>query len=350
MDRLAPLSEEPIDEEDAKKASRKDRSWRNWLKIQLQFPLFFPKKSGIKILLAVMGCPLSPVSALPRSPLDVESQGQYIIQQYCAATGCKKMEGRVKSVYAAGKVRMTMVEDAGPLTAQRGCFVMWQMSPDMWLVELVVAGQKVVAGSDGKLAWRHTPWLGVHAAKGGSRPLRRSLQGLDPITVAAVFSPAQFIGEKKMEEEDCFVLKLAADHSVLADRSDSTAETIKHVMFAYFSQRSGFLVYLEDSQLTRIQSPGAQPTYWETTIRSRMEDYRNVEGVMIAHSGHSSVSLTRFGDGVKVNLLVTRMEEVWTIDDVVFNVPGLSVDCFIPPEEVRLTFTDDLLCRSSSNR
>jgi hypothetical protein len=28
------------------------------------------------------------------------------------------------------------------------------------------------------------------------------------------------------------------------------------------------------------------------------------------------------------------MEEVWTIDDVMFNVPGLSMDHFIPPADI----------------
>ncbi|XP_077226907.1 lipase (DUF620) [Tasmannia lanceolata] len=352
MGRLAPLSEEPINEEESRNRSKKQNSWRNWLKNQ--FPLIFHKKSDIKILLGVLGCPLSPISVHPNQPSCVASSGEYIIQQFRAATGCLKMEGKVKSVYATGKVRMTTGEVAGHTSAgggggspeQKGCFVMWQMAPDMWLMELVVSGQKVVAGSDGKVAWRHTPWLGAHAARGGVRPLRRALQGLDPVTVAAVFSPAQYIGEKHILVEDCFALKLAAEHSVLADRSDNTAEIIKDVMVGYFSQKSGLLVYLEDSHLTRIQSPGTHPTYWETTIRSRIEDYRAVDGVMIAHSGQSTVHLARFGDGVKVHQLITRMEETWTIDDVVFNVPGLSVDCFIPPEEVRRDCSDELVPKS----
>ena len=33
----------------------------------------------------------------------------------------------------------------------------------------------------------------------------------------------------------------------------------------------------------------------------------------------------------------TRMEEAWTIDEVVFNVRGLSIDCFIPPAGLRTT-------------
>ena len=60
--------------------------------------------------------------------------------------------------------------------AESGGFVLWQMNPDMWYVELAVGGSKVHAGCNGKLVWRHTPWLGAHTAKGPVRPLRRALQ------------------------------------------------------------------------------------------------------------------------------------------------------------------------------
>lgn len=60
--------------------------------------------------------------------------------------------------------------------AESGGFVLWQMNPDMWYVELALGGSKVCAGCNGKLVWRHTPWLGAHAAKGPVRPLRRALQ------------------------------------------------------------------------------------------------------------------------------------------------------------------------------
>ncbi|GKV41876.1 hypothetical protein SLEP1_g49350 [Rubroshorea leprosula] len=149
------------------------------------------------------------------------------------------------------------------------------------------------------------------------------------------------MGEKRISGTDCFVLKLAADQADLAERSDSTAEMIKHAVFGYFSQRSGLLVFLEDSYLTRIQSPGTHPTYWETTMATKVEDYRTVEGVMIAHGGQSSVIITRFGDNLKAGLSVTRMEEIWTIDDLAFNVPGLSIDYFIPPKEVQKDFPEE---------
>jgi hypothetical protein len=167
------------------------------------------------------------------------------------------------------------------------------------------------------------------------------------LAIAAVFSPAQHLGEKRISGVDCFVLKLSADQTDLAERGDNTAEMIKHVIFGYFSQRSGLLVYLEDSYLTRIQSPGTHPMYWETTMSTRIEDYRAVEGVMIAQAGQSSVIISRFGDNLKAGPAITRMEEKWTIDDLSFNVPGLSMDCFIPPNEVQTEYPgEDLAWRS----
>ncbi|KAG6772350.1 hypothetical protein POTOM_023755 [Populus tomentosa] len=361
MSRLAPLSEEPINEDEEYSTNcskKKGYSWKNWLKTH--FYLVFNKKSDLKVLLSVLGCPLFPISIHSKLPInEVSSSAQYIIQHFSAATGCRKLQGEVKNIFATGKVTMAMVDELGgsamagaTTVAEKGCFVMWQMAPNKWLIELVVDGHKVVAGSDGNVAWRHTPWLGSHAAKGGVRPLRRALQasgndplheGLDPMAISAVFSPAQYMGEKCVSGTDCFVLKLSADQTDLAARSDSTAEMIKHIIFGYFSQRSGLLVHLEDSYLTRIQSPGTYPTYWETTMATKIEDYRTVEGVMIAHGGQSSVMITRFGDSLKSGLSITRMEETWTIDDLAFNVPGLSMDCFIPPEEMQKDYPEENL-------
>ncbi|TKY61851.1 hypothetical protein E2542_SST11704 [Spatholobus suberectus] len=350
MGRLATLSEEPINEQEKKITSSK--KWRNWNWIKTHF---FHKKPDLKILLSVLACPLFPVPphSKPQPPLnEASSSAQYIIQHFTAATGCRKLEGTVKNVFATGKVEIWAVDEVGNAgVSETGCFVIWQMVPDKWQIELVVAGHKVVAGSDGTVAWRHTPWLGAHAAKGGVRPLRRAVQGLDPLAVSAVFSAAQYMGEKQISGIDCFVLKLSADQKDLVDRSDSTAEMIKHVAFGYFSQRNGLLVHLEDSYLTRIQSPGTRPTYWETTMSTKIEDYRMVDGVMIAHAGHSTVIITRFGDNLKAGPAITRLEESWTIDDVAFNVPGLSMDCFIPPKELHKDYPqEDLDWRSPLHR
>lgn len=118
-------------------------------------------------------------------------------------------------------------------------------------------------------------------------------------------------------------------------RSEGSAEIIRHVLFGYFSQKTALLLYIEDSHLTRVQTGGGDAVYWETTIGSFLSEYRPVEGIMIAHSGRSVVTLFRFGE-TAMSHTRTRMEESWTIDEVVFNVKGLSSECFIPPADLRL--------------
>lgn len=87
--------------------------------------------------------------------------------------------------------------------------------------------------------------------------------------------------------------------------------------------------------------------YWEITMSTNIQDYRTVEDVMIAHEGQSTVVITRFGGNVKGGPQITRLEESWTIDDVAFNVPGLSMDSFIPPKELQTDFPqEDLDWRS----
>ncbi|KAI4389877.1 hypothetical protein MLD38_002051 [Melastoma candidum] len=313
------------------------------------------KNSDPRLLLGVLGAPLAPVHvsslagivhlSIKNTPIE-SSSAQYILQQYTAASGGYKLQSSIHNAYAMGKVRMVAseFETANKLvrnknaskSAESGSFVLWQMSPDMWYVELALGGSKVHAGCNGKVVWRHTPWLRAHAAKGPVRPLRRALQGLDPRTTASMFSNAKCIGEKNINGEDCFILKLCADPETLKARSEGPAEIIRHVLFGYFSQKTGLLVHLEDSHLTRIQNTGGDAVYWETTINSFLEDYRPVEGIVIAHSGRSVVTLFRFGE-TAMSHSKTRMEEAWTIEEVAFNVPGLSIDCFIPPAEIRLS-------------
>ncbi|KAF3794273.1 hypothetical protein EJ110_NYTH01161 [Nymphaea thermarum] len=359
---LTPLMEGPDPEGSGDGEGGRKEGWagiQHWMKGQLlsRTPSVsssaYSKRSDLRLLLGVMGAPLAPVHVCTTDPLPhlsikdtpIEtSSAQYILQQYTAASGGLKLQSSIRNAYAMGKVKMVasefetatkVMKNRNPSrAAESGSFVLWQMMPDMWYVELAVGGSKVHAGCNGKLVWRHTPWLGSHAAKGPVRPLRRALQGLDPRTTASMFADARCIGEKQINGEECFILKLCADPQTLKARSEGPAEIIRHVLFGYFSQRTGLLVHMEDSHLTRIQSNGGDAVYWETTINSFLDDYRPVEGVMIAHSGRSLVTLFRFGE-MAMSHTKTRMEEVWTIEEVAFNVPGLSMDCFIPPADIR---------------
>ncbi|KAJ9168606.1 hypothetical protein P3X46_020106 [Hevea brasiliensis] len=363
---LTPLMEGP-DPDMQEEGNKKESSWeiiREWFRMQKGFSVnhfsssvtpygSIPanKKQDLRLLLGVLGCPLAPIPLVsdPIHHLHIKdipmenSIAHYIIQQYLAATGCLKRQKCVKNMYATGSVKMIRceteilsgknVKSLGTRSGENGCFVLWQMMPGMWSLELVVGGNKVIAGSDGKTVWRHTPWLGTHAAKGPQRPLRRIIQGLDPKSTASLFAKAQCLGEKRIGEDDCFVLKVAADKAAVMERSEGAAEVLRHVLYGYFCQKSGLLIYLEDSHLTRVQTPENDTIYWETTIGSSIADYRDVDGVLIAHQGRSIATVFRFEEE-SVQHSRTRMEEIWMIDDVVFNVPGLSLDSFIPPADI----------------
>ncbi|KAI3789229.1 hypothetical protein L2E82_02020 [Cichorium intybus] len=357
---LTPLWEGPDQEaSELGESKRVGSAIGHWMKGQLSrtpsmtATMAYKHRSDLRLLLGVMGAPLAPVHVSTTDPLPhlsikdtpIEtSSAQYILQQYTAASGGQKLQNSIKNAYAMGKVKMVasefetasrvMKNKHGARAADTGGFVLWQMNPDMWYVELAVGGSKVHAGCNGNLVWRHTPWLGAHTAKGPVRPLRRALQGLDPRTTASMFSNAKCVGEKKINGEDCFILKLTADPQTLKSRSEGPAEIIRHVLFGYFSQKTGLIIHMEDSHLTRIQTNGGDAVYWETTINSSMDDYRPVEGIMIAHSGHSVVTLFRFGE-MAMSHTKTRMEEAWSIEEVAFNVPGLSIDCFIPPADLK---------------
>ncbi|XP_010543752.1 PREDICTED: uncharacterized protein LOC104816566 [Tarenaya hassleriana] len=323
------------------------------------------RNAEIQLLLGVVGAPLIPLPVQPHNHHDYDEQpihkhindqpiemsmARYIVMQYIASVGGERGLGRVESMYAMGKVRMVASEfctGEGSLNSKMvkarslksgggevGGFVLWQKGIELWCLELVVSNCKISAGSDGKVAWRQTPWHPSHASRGPPRPLRRFLQGLDPKSTADLFGRSVCMGEKKINEEDCFILKLEAEPSTLKARSSSNVEIIRHTVWGCFSQRTGLLVQLEDSHLLRIKASDGDSIFWETTMESLIQDYRTVDGVQIAHAGRTSVSLFRFGENSD-NHSRTRMEESWEIEEIDFNIKGLSMDCFLPPSDLK---------------
>jgi hypothetical protein len=131
--------------------------------------------------------------SISTSVVQEASMAKYIVQQYIAAVGGERALNSVDSMYAMGKVKMVASEfcaGEGSLNnnktlkvknqkhggGEMGGFVLWKKRPDLWCLELVVSGCKISAGSDGKVAWRQTPWHHSHASRGPPRPLRRFLQ------------------------------------------------------------------------------------------------------------------------------------------------------------------------------
>ncbi|KAJ7966742.1 DUF620 family protein [Quillaja saponaria] len=299
-------------------------------------------------LLKLVGSPLIPLQvhtdqALTRPIKDCSieaSTAKYIVQQYVAAIGGLAALNAVKSMYAVGQVKMVGSEmhqgDESVHTRGKGevgGFVLWQKNPDLWYLELVVAGFKVSAGSDGELAWNQSSSQPCHANKGPPRPLRRFFQGLDPRCTANLFLDAECIGEKTINNEDCFILKLDTPLDLLKVQSTSHTETVRHTVWGYFSQRTGLLVKFEDTKLVSVKSvKGNDSVFWETSIESVVNDYKYIDGINIAHGGKTVAMLSRYGEARNHK---RKIEETWKIEEVDFNIRGLSMDCFLPPADMK---------------
>lgn len=116
------------------------------------------------------------------------STAKYIIQQYTAAIGGQVAMNSVSSMCVTGQVKIKASDFYqgeetidGKSTQEVGGFVLWQRNPDLWSLEIVVSGCKVICGSNGKLSWRHSSNQQTPISKGPPRPLRRFLQVIDQL-------------------------------------------------------------------------------------------------------------------------------------------------------------------------
>ncbi|KAL3525403.1 hypothetical protein ACH5RR_013775 [Cinchona calisaya] len=329
--------------------------WENmatWMKAQTcdkwSSPIIAGRYNELSFLLFIVGSPLIPLQVQldqsihrPVKHASIEaSTAKYIVQQYIAAIGGQPALNSVNSMCVIGQVKISSSEfhqgdDSVKVrsTEEAGGFVLWQKNPDLWCLELLISGCKVISGSNGQISWRQSSNQQRPVAKGPPRPLRRFLQGLDPRSAANLFIDAVCIGEKIINNEDCFILKLDTSQSTLEAQSGPNYEIIHHTIWGYFSQRSGLLVKFEDSRLLTVKTSrdDGEGVFWETSTESVIEDYKYVEGVNIAHSGTTSMTVFRYGEQSANHK--RELQESWKIEEVDFNVWGLNSEFFMPPSE-----------------
>ncbi|GJN12877.1 hypothetical protein PR202_ga31196 [Eleusine coracana subsp. coracana] len=299
-------------------------------------------------MLLVIGAPLvpQPVEAwkgmagqdVTELPLEV-SKARYVVERYMAAVGgTSALNAVAASMCAAGNVWMrtsngrSKNNNAFKEDVAAGVFVLWRKRPELWCVEMLVSGSSGRQRRQGRLA------PGTMA--GASRRARTASDpppGLDPKSTADLFSTAAWAGEKRFDDNDCFVLRVDAAPPTLRARSRAGVEVVWHALQGYFSQRTGLLVGLEDTHLVR-----AVGACWETAMASSIGDYRRVDGISIAHAGCTVARLTRFDAGCRRfglrgkrrRMTRTCMEEARSIEEVGFDVVGLCAECFLPPRDM----------------
>lgn len=156
------------------------------------------------------------------------------------------------------------------------------------------------------------------------------VQGLDPRSIAHLFSNTVCIGEKTINGDACFILKQETRLDTLREQSTANIEIVYHTIWGYFSQRTGLLIQFEDSKLIQMKTAveEEEAVFYETSLVTVLEDYRYVDGINIAHGGKTGASMLRYGKTMRKRW---RLEETWKIEEVDFNIDGLSLDYFMPP-------------------
>ncbi|KAE8656579.1 Sugar transporter, putative isoform 1 [Hibiscus syriacus] len=131
---------------------------------------------------------------------------------------------------------------------------------------------------------------------------------------ASLFINALSVGEQAVDNEDCFILMLETDSEAL-------------------KPKNRLLTKFEDKKLLRMKTAISNDSvFWETSVESVVQDYRYVDGINIAHSGKTITTLYRIG---KMHKHKRRIEESWWIDEVEFNIHGLSNETFLPPADLK---------------
>ncbi|KAL5819375.1 hypothetical protein ACOSQ3_023306 [Xanthoceras sorbifolium] len=155
--------------------------------------------------------------------------------------------------------------------------------------------------------------------------------GLDPRSTANLFLDATCIKEKIINNIDCFILKLETNPVIREAQREPNYEIIHNTIWGYFCQISGLMIQFEDSRLLSMRTKDDNEVFWETSMESVMEDYKYVDGVNIAHGGRTRVTVFRYGEHSANHNW--EIEESWKIDEVDFNVWGLSAVHFMPPTD-----------------
>lgn len=158
---------------------------------------------------------------------------------------------------------------------------------------------------------------------------------MDPRATANLFLDAACIGEKIINDEECFILKLETSPAIRDAQSGPNFEIIHHTIWGYFSQRSGLLVQFEDSRLHTTRTKDDNDIFWQTSLESVIEDYKYVDGINVSHSGKTRVTVSRYGEQSANHK--KELEERWKIEEVDFNIWGLNAESFLPPSNLEKT-------------
>lgn len=250
----------------------------------------FPKL--VPILALVLA--LSPAALAPVAAQDGEMTVDQLIEKNLEAKGGREKIESVEAARLTGKMNMGGAEAP---------FVLEWKAPDQMRMELTMQGMTLVQAFDGETAWMINPFMGQ------SDPEKMSQEDADMVKEQADFHGPLFNPEGKGYE-----VAYAGEEEIEGTPAYKLEVTKENGEKTY--------LYLDKEYFLEIQAESKR-TIRGQEIESTLSigDYKEVEGLMMAHSLDSAMASGQ-GPGGGFNM---------TIENVELN-PDLSDERFAMPE------------------
>jgi outer membrane lipoprotein-sorting protein len=184
-----------------------------------------------------------------------------IISKYVKATGGEKAQKKVKTRVMKGSVEI-------PAAGLKGVIKVYTAAPDKSLTKTVLSGVgEIIEAFDGTKGWSSNPLQGLRDRSGPdleqTKIISRFYRDLE---LKKLYEKLEVTGKGKVGDRDVFM--------VSAKPRGLPAETL------YFDAENGLLLR---NDMTLISPEG------NSLVKLFFEDYKMVDGVMIAHKLRSSL-------------------------------------------------------------
>lgn len=230
------------------------------------------------------GAPAAPAASKPDAGLPTADA---VFDNYVKALGGKEALARFKSRVSKGTVEIAPMGATGTVEVS-------QVAPDKTATTMNISGLGAMQqGYDGAVAWSKDPFSGLREMKGAELNTIRRSAYLDTSQWKKHYSKMTVTGRGKVGEREAYVVEAA------------TGEGDPDKL--YFDAQSGLLLRMD----LVVEGPQGR-----MQAESYMEDYREVDGVKVAHTIRQVIG---------ANTITVKLKEVKhdaAVDAALFKKPA----------------------------
>jgi len=236
-----------------------------------------------------MLCVIAVTAASPGGAQEKLPTVQQVLDKYVAALGGKAAIQKTKSRITTGTFEI-------PEDGTRGTVTFYAKAPNKRRYTIDVPGfGQIDQCFDGTTGWASNPQMGVRDLSAAELAQERiSADFYSPLNIATAFTGLAVRGRERMGEQETIVL----------EGKESTGGP--RVM--YFDAATGLLI-----RVTVVRESEGSPV----TVENYLEDYREVDGVKVAHR------LIQVQPQFRIVTQVTEVKNNAPVDDAVFARPGM---------------------------